>query len=391
MGMSASQANLLTLTSRLHDIEYKAQNIESQKIALATQKDELYQTYCDALDAKKIQVAFRNENATSRYVDATFASVCSYNENRIKQYTLRDTQTGKVIVDSEVYDMYTNQGYDNDKYSFAWAMMGLGDNSSWDGGDKDASSVGIQTFQAGDSGDMEDLWMSEVEQAVFDKHNSANDLDSQVKSAYDSLTEVNTKNDATITEKREALNNFRDKFYSKYSTEIYNYMRLNKGDDQEHNGNPENGIFDEEYPENLDTQQFNYYLNLFEQIQASGGCQAIDAQYTSGDEGAEWFNNMVTSGRVVVDVYNSNKKEWQETSVATSTNENYLQEVSDEKDLKKAEATYQYELDKVNKKDTKYDTELSKLETERTSITTEMDAIKTVRNDNIERTFGIFS
>ena len=391
MGMSASQANLLTLTSRLHDIEYKAQNIESQKIALATQKDELYQTYCDALDAKKIQVAFRNENATSSYVDATFASVCSYNENRIKQYTLRDTQTGKVIVDSEVYDMYTNQGYDNDKYSFAWAMMGLGDNSSWDGGDKDASSVGIQTFQAGDSGDMEDLWMSEVEQAVFDKHNSANDLDSQVKSAYDSLTEVNTKNDATITEKREALNNFRDKFYSKYSTEIYNYMRLNKGDDQEHNGNPENGIFDEEYPENLDTQQFNYYLNLFEQIQASGGCQAIDAQYTSGDEGAEWFNNMVTSGRVVVDVYNNNKKEWQETSVATSTNENYLQEVSDEKDLKKAEATYEYELDKVNKKDTKYDTELSKLETERTSITTEMDAIKTVRNDNIERTFGIFS
>ena len=391
MGMSASQANLLTLTSRLHDIEYKAQNIESQKIALATQKDELYQTYCDALDAKKIQVAFRNENATSSYVDATFASVCSYNENRIKQYTLRDTQTGKVIVDSEVYDMYTNQGYDNDKYSFAWAMMGFGDNSSWDGGDKDASSVGIQTFQAGDSGEMEDLWMSEVEQAVFDKHNSANDLDSQVKSAYDNLTEVSAKDDATITEKREALNNFRDKFYNKYSSEIYNYMRLNKGDDQEHNGNPENGIFDEEYPENLDTQQFNYYLNLFEQIQASGGCQAIDAQYTNGDEGAEWFNNMVTSGRVIVDVYNNNKKEWQETSVATSTNENYLQEVSDEKDLKKAEATYEYELDKVNKKDTKYDTELSKLETERTSITTEMDAIKTVRNDNIERTFGIFS
>ena len=60
MGMAASQARLLTLTSRLHDVEYKAQNIESQKIALATQKDELYQNYCDALDAKKIQVAFNN-------------------------------------------------------------------------------------------------------------------------------------------------------------------------------------------------------------------------------------------------------------------------------------------------------------------------------------------
>ena len=64
MGMAASQARLLTLTSRLHDVEYKAQNIESQKIALATQKDELYQNYCDALDAKKIQVAFNNGAVT---------------------------------------------------------------------------------------------------------------------------------------------------------------------------------------------------------------------------------------------------------------------------------------------------------------------------------------
>ena len=133
---------------------------------------------------------------------------------------------------------------------------------------------------------------------------------------------------------------------------------------------------------------------MFDEIQANGGCQEIDAQYTSGDDGAEWFNNMVTSGRVLIDFFddnNSAKKEWKETSVATSTNQNYLTEVSDEKDLKKAEATYEYELDKINKKDTKYDQDLSKLETERTSITTEMDAIKTVRNDNIERTFGIFS
>ena len=389
MGMAASQANLLTLTSRLHDIEYKAQNIESQKIALATQKEELYQTYCDALDATKIQVAFRNENATSRYVDATFASVCTYSEDRVKQYTLRDAQTGKVIVDSEVYDMYMNQGFDNDKYSFAWAMMGMGDNGAWADGDKDAASVGIGTFQGGTSGEVEDLWLSEVEQTVFDNH--ANDLDTQVKSAYDNLTEVSNKDDATSDEKQEALQNFRDKFYSKYSNEIYNYMRLNKGDDKAHNSNLETGSYDDEYPNTLDTSKFNYYVHLFEQIEASGGCQEVDAQYTSGDEGAEWFNNMVTSGRVLIDVYNTNKKEWQETSVATSTNENYLQEVQDDKDLKKAEATYEYELDKVNKKDTKYDNDLSKLETERTAITTEMDSIKKVRDDNIDRTFGIFS
>ena len=106
MGMAASQATLLTLTSRLHDVEYKAQNIENQKIQLATQKDELYQNYCDALDKKKIQVAFNNSNGTSTFIDATFDTLCKYDENRCKQYSLKDAKTGKVIVDSETAQAY---------------------------------------------------------------------------------------------------------------------------------------------------------------------------------------------------------------------------------------------------------------------------------------------
>ncbi len=388
MGMAASQARLLTLTSRLHDIEYKAQNIESQKIALATQKDELYQNYNAALDATKIQVAFTDDSASTRYVDATFSSVCTYQADRRKQYTLRDAQTGKVIVDSNVYEKYAKEGYDNDKYSFAWAMMDLADNSCWECGDDDAASIGIGKSAATESGD---LWMSEVEQAVFDKHVAANDLDSKVQAAYDNLTEVNENPESTKAAKQTALDNFRDKLYSKYSKEIYSYMRLNKGDSQKQNGDPtsDTAEFDDEFPEDLDVSKFNYYVHLFEQIEASGGCQEIGAQYTSGNDGAEWFNNMVTSGRALIDVYDNN--EWKETSVATSTTENYLQEVQDDKDLKKAEATYEYELNKVNAKDTKFDKELSKLETERTAITTEMDSIKKVKEDNINRTFGIFS
>ena len=386
MGMAASQARLLTLTSRLHDVEYKAQNIESQKIALATQQDELYQTYCDALDAKKIQVAFNTDNGGSSYKDATFANVCCYNENRKKQYTLRDAETGKVIVDSEVYNQY--KIFDNDKYSFAWAMLGLGGNGAWADGDDDAAAVGFGRSQTTESGN---LWMSEVEQTVYDKLASTT---SKVKKAYDSLTEINDKynaGEATKSDVTEALNTFRDELYKQYGSEIYKYMALNKGDSKEQNGNPDSQTADKDTDKTFDQQQFNYYVRLFEQIQSCGGCQEVDAAYTSGDEGKEWFNNMVTSGRVLIDVYNTNKKEWQETSVATSTNENYLQETSDDKDLDKAKATYEYELKKINTKDTKYDKELKNLETERTAITQEMDSIKKVKDDNIERTFGIFS
>lgn len=398
MGMSASQANLLTLTSRLHDIEYKAQNIESQKIALATQKDELYQTYCDALDKTKIQVAFRNSNGTSSYVDATFSSVCTYNENRQKQYAIRDSQTGKVIVDSEVYNAYT-EGCFSDKYSFAWAMMGMGLSYSYsdvnmNGAYGQGNQVGIGTNSEGNFGSettegSENLFMTDAERYAFDKYKTEKPS-GKVVTAYNNLLEISNNSESTTSEKREALNSFRSELYS--NTEIrnntYEYMRRDKTA-------PQDPVeYNEDLPQDMDTQKFNYYVNLFEEIQANGGCQEIDAQYTSGDDGAEWFNNAVSSGQVLIDYLddsNSSKKEWKETSVATSTNQNYLQEVSDEKDLKKAEATYEYELDKINKKDTKYDQDLSKLETERTSITTEMDAIKTVRNDNIERTFGIFS
>lgn len=398
MGMSASQANLLTLTSRLHDIEYKAQNIESQKIALATQKDELYQTYCDALDKTKIQVAFRNSNGTSSYVDATFSSVCTYDENRQKQYAIRDSQTGKVIVDSEVYNAYT-EGCFSDKYSFAWAMMGMGLSYSYsdvnmNGAYGQGNQVGIGTNSEGNFGSettegSENLFMTDAERYAFDKYKAENPS-GKVVTVYNNLLETSNNSESTTSEKQEALNSFRSELYSnsEIRNNTYEYMRRDKTAPQE----PVE--YNEDLPENMDIQMFNYYVNLFDEIQANGGCQEIDAQYTSGDDGAEWFNNMVTSGRVLIDFFddnNSAKKEWKETSVATSTNQNYLTEVSDEKDLKKAEATYEYELDKINKKDTKYDQDLSKLETERTSITTEMDAIKTVRNDNIERTFGIFS
>ena len=398
MGMAASQANLLTLTSRLHDIEYKAQNIESKKIALATQKDELYQTYCDALDKTKIQVAFRNSNGTSSYVDATFSSVCTYDENRQKQYAIRDSQTGKVIVDSEVYNAYT-EGCFSDKYSFAWAMMGMGLSYSYsdvnmNGAYGQGNQVGIGTNSEGNFGSettegSENLFMTDAERYAFDKYKAENPS-GKVVTAYNNLLETSNNSESTTSEKREALNSFRSELYSnsEIRNNTYEYMRRDKTAPQE----PVE--YNEDLPENMDIQMFNYYVNLFDEIQANGGCQEIDAQYTSGDDGAEWFNNMVTSGRVLIDFFddnNSAKKEWKETSVATSTNQNYLTEVSDEKDLKKAEATYEYELDKINKKDTKYDQDLSKLETERTSITTEMDAIKTVRNDNIERTFGIFS
>ncbi len=395
MGMAASQARLLTLTSRLHDVEFKAQSIQSQKIALATQKDELYQKYCDALDATKIQVAFNNGDGTKNFVDATFSTLCTYNEDRFMQYSLKDSKTGKVIVDAKTVETYEN--FNTDKYAFAYAMLGMEDNFGWavnydDGRYSMGMEVGIGVSNENYGDGMADnglynLFMTDVERMVFENHSD----DDKLQKAYDNLEETCSSSSESIREQQNALEEFRDVLYNSYGTEIYQYMRLNKQDEYNTSIDNANAEYDDMYPEDYPKGEFEFYVHLFEEIQAAGGCQEIDPQYESGEEGNEWLNNMVEAGLVLIDVYDPDSKEWTETSVATSTNANYLQEVQDDTDLKKAEAEYEHELDIINRKDTKFDQDLTKLETERTSITTEMESIQKVRDDNIERTFGIFS
>ena len=55
MGMSSSQARLLSLTARMHDIEYRAQRLEAQKLQLANESDKAYSNYLRVLDSKKLQ------------------------------------------------------------------------------------------------------------------------------------------------------------------------------------------------------------------------------------------------------------------------------------------------------------------------------------------------
>lgn len=398
MGMAASQARLLSLTSRLHDIELKAQNIESNKIALATQKDEVYQAYCDALDATSIKVAYRNDAFNTSYVDANFSTLCNYNENRLKQYALRDNRTGYLIVSENTKQMYDD--YQNDKYAFAWAMLGLDGNFGWGTNADMGFSVGIGTnntsneysyefeygidAEVGAEDDAGDLYMTECEADVYTAHCEE---DEKLSNLYQDILDTDDK-----SAKREALNTFRDYLYDKYADEIFEKMNIDKNaDDDKTNENPEL-VFEDTLWGDVKAE-FNYWVNMFEAIKDAGGCQTIDPEYESGDSGNQWLNNMVSAGQITIMVYDDtgHKNEWSDTNVATSTNNNYLQDMQNEKEQKKAEAEYQHALDIINRKDTKFDTELSKLETERSALKTEMDSIKTVRDDNVERTFGIFS
>lgn len=54
MGMSASQARLLAITSRMNDIELRSQQIANTKIRLADESEQVAQNYTNALNATKL-------------------------------------------------------------------------------------------------------------------------------------------------------------------------------------------------------------------------------------------------------------------------------------------------------------------------------------------------
>ena len=70
MGLAASQARLLNMTARMHDIEYKAQNLEAQKLQMANESDAVYHAYEEALNATKIQYKVLNNDGTAIFKDA---------------------------------------------------------------------------------------------------------------------------------------------------------------------------------------------------------------------------------------------------------------------------------------------------------------------------------
>lgn len=141
--------------------------------------------------------------------------------------------------------------------------------------------------------------------------------------------------------------------------------------------------------ENPKTQQLikDYYAQL-------GGYIIIGDDISEAGlcDSTEWLTNMINNGLatfVTID-YNTITKEATQREVSVA-NETSLQEVANTENVKKAEATYEKDMKKINKKETKIDTELQQCEAERSSIKTEQDSLKSVIKDNVDLTFKLFS
>lgn len=378
MGMAASQARLLTITARMHDVEYQAQSIQNAKIQLATQSDEVYQDYLDALDATTLTVKDSNGNTIS----ANFNNLWGRNavDTVINKYAIQD-EHGNLIVSEDIKEAYDNYmtdkgGNTSSPYAFAIYMIG-----------------GTESVQLGElENDCDEVYAEISNDPEITATNPYKSIASAKKDMKDILDgkDYNDLKEEDQKKYDKAEKTYYNLMYTNYAEKIYNKnVGANSADDYENYGI-------EEY----NSTDFNYYVNIFRQIQACGGCVSITS--FDGDLGGDaatdgdWLKNQLENGRFSISTINTDKKTGEvdvtTTSIATDTFVGTTTTTSiDKRAYAKAEAEYEYETKQIDAKDKKYDNELSKLETEREALKTEYDSVKKVISDNIERTFGIFS
>ena len=377
MGMAASQARLLTITARLHDVEYKAQSIQNAKIQLSTQSDQVYNEYLEALNATSLTITDSNKNV----IQANFNNLCG--ENAVQtgnQYALKDSN-GRLIVSDDIdfsYHSYMEESGEADPYLFAMWMLDKSSNpdeikSKYS---ESESKVASETTYA--SGKDKEL------QGILDKASSA------AGETFESIDDLENSLDDPTDSKYSTLKKYAENYRS--TEQSYRYKLYQQNAEDIFTGGGSDAV-------DFDQDKFNYYTNIFKQIQAAGDCVSI-ADYNGPDGDAannsDWLKNMIECGKITIDIVKTDSKTGEVSFNGTSpSSDSYLSYTTtttmDKTALAKAEAEYEHKTKQINQKDKKFDNDLSKLETERTALTTEYDSVKKVISDNIERTFGIFS
>ena len=359
----------------MHDVELEAQQIQNAKIMLATQQDEAYEKYQKALDATTLTFASMNSQGIRSDVVANFNNLFSRNRanpEKNSEYILIDSR-GRVVVEDEVYEGYMDfidENCPHDAYSFAMYMITGGEYTEPDAFmDNDFLNALDEIFSA--NADWENGDLASLIQEVC----------TYIPGSPYTTSLVNLILDPEDTNDPEG--------YQQAFSTLMNYFFRHHG----------NQLFNnEDIEENYSQDDFNYYVHIFTAIQQHGGCIKIsDFNGPNGDAAvnSEWLTAMIESGQMTIEgvkVDSQGNITINGVSVSSDANLNYTPTSSiDKAALARAEAEYEHTLKVIDRKDKKFDLDLSKLETERTALDKQRESIEKVRDDNIERTFGIFS
>ena len=250
----------------------------------------------------------------------------------------------------------------------------MDDNGHYFGGTSDADKQGLDSGIAGikKSGDNYSVNMKTVLDTVLGSYKSLSDSNTYGQNSMG--TEVFYTRDKNTT----AWQNWNTKYNDwekRYNTAMSEYEAAVNND---------NMALDSEEESNI-----KFYDQLFSAIAQKGW--VANSQIEDND----YLNNMFQNNQYFIttmdEQVDDKGKKYFEYSTDLASNMNNVFAVNATDLQNEALTKYEHEKAIINEKETRIDTRMTNLETELSAINNMMKGAETVRNDNVERTFGIFA
>lgn len=341
MGLAASQARLLTITSRLSSVELKQQRIAMDKMRLANDQEGVSEKYTNALSNKTLKISNGSEEIAMNYSTLTAQGYSVIKSSEISAYSAAEaSRTGKT---KEVQKMYFKMPTNERAFYELMTRLGLG------------KEEGETKFQI--------------------KYQSANLFR---HSKYSSNSE-----EVVFTVKRQSENgdyNRNETNSLKYHYDLF--MKDTSFQNEVKNYAISQGWI---YDESLDFGGPNRMQHCcggkteYEELEKTEG-------YTSEEDYSKWNSDSLIQG--LLSGYLVLVKDGQQVSLSSATD---IIESYDKTDDAAAEAEYNTQMNKINRKEKILEMQAKRLDTEYSALTNEYNSIKTIIDNHTQKDFSYFS
>lgn len=414
MGLSASQARLLSITRRLNNNELQSEFIANSKIRLSSQNVTASEKYIAALDATKLDYISYNDSGVEQTVALTFNALNNYNPLK-NQYTIYNTEGQLYVSATDAANFRAS----NDLHQFL-DKYGLFDQS--DAENEEANAA----YEA-------DLALWEQEYIYDSTTNTATEVKSLMQKAIDMMYIIKHQSEfgseLTADKMLNVLDNFTDGDMKNLTTPPtpppepdLNYPQPEPTFEEVLRDKPQKPIDTDRI---YDKPKAQWYTNLW---YAMNGQSTSDEVYSVYDENAEFSYFTVTDTEktcdpdtsnqnyVVIDDSLASDSNWlqfaltngmvtiSQTTLKNDTNSTNIRwegieftstsditEVADDSKIAKAEAEYEKTMQEIQIEDKKLEQQMTKLDTEHSALEKELESIKGVMDKNTERSFAAFS
>lgn len=420
MGLSSSQARLLTITARLTSNEYESQQISNAKMRLATQSQDASAEYISALNKQVFNIVSFDNNGNQVSTPLTTSALYEYNDTK-NQYLLTNS-AGKVYLSHKDIENYKSSKdleaflskYGLNKIFKTEALKNAYNDVKALQPDLEAYKAKANTIKASYNAD---AWIIDKSNAQVDYINYLN----KYNLAYDQLKQGKNVTEEDVESAQTYMEDAKLVFMHLVSyesaieykligtTEYDNYQKYKTAyalytDELDHEGvDPANAYQWD------DQTKAQWYTNLWYRINGSSTGNMHTTNYIEMDtkmmNSTNWVSDSIQKGTVRIEaasfertemtlkydndpfIFTLNGIEWN-TKIYSACPD--IVAADNEKAVAQAEAEYQRKTAEINAKDEKYQRKLNLLDTEHNAMQTEYESVKSAMDKNISRSFKTF-